>query len=125
MTTPLDVKINCEENFNQLSGEDSTFLSFLISGGIGCISVTANVVPNLSANIYNLWKSQKIKEAMDLNFKMFPLNKVLFTETSPSPVKYALSRMGKCQNLLRKPMVPVEKDTEKIDVTLKNLNLIE
>ena len=99
LTTPLDVKINCEENFNQLSGEDSTFLSFLISGGIGCISVTANVVPNLSANIYNLWKSQKIKEAMDLNFKMFPLNKVLFTETSPSPVKYALSRMGKCQNL--------------------------
>ena len=84
------------------------------------------MVPNLSANIYNLWKSQKIKEAMDLNFKMFPLNKVLFTETSPSPVKYALSRMGKCQNLLRKPMVPVEKDTEKkIDVTLKNLNLIE
>ena len=62
---------------------------------------------------------------MDLNFKMFPLNKVLFTETSPSPVKYAC-RMGKCQNLLRKPMVPVEKDTEKkIDVTLKNLNLIE
>ena len=56
---------------------------------------------------------------------MYPINKVLFTETSPSPVKYALSRMGKCQNILRKPMVPVEKENEKIDVTLKDLNLIK
>ena len=101
-------------------------MSFLISGGIGCISVTANVVPNLSAKIYNFWKSKKINEAMDLNFKMFPLNNVLFLETSPSPVKYALSRMGKMSKHLRKPMVPVEKDTEKkIDVTLKDLNLVK
>ena len=113
LTTPLEVKTNCENNFQQLSGEDATFLSFLISGGIGCISVTANVVPNLSAKIYNFWKSKKINEAMSLNFKMFPLNNVLFLETSPSPVKYALSRMGKCQNMLREPMVPVEKETEK------------
>ncbi len=125
LTTPLDVMTNCGKNFQQLSGEDATFLSFLISGGSGCISVTANVVPHLSASIYNLWKVKKIKEAMDLNFKMYPINKVLFTETSPSPVKYALSRMGRCQNILRKPMVPVEKVNEKkIDVTLKDLNLI-
>ena len=125
LTTPLDVMTNCGKNFQQLSGEDATFLSFLISGGSGCISVTANVVPHLSASIYNLWKVKKIKEAMDLNFKMYPINKVLFTETSPSPVKYALSRMGRCQNILRKPMVPIEKVNEKkIDVTLKDLNLI-
>ena len=125
LTTPLDVMTNCGKNFQQLSGEDATFLSFLISGGSGCISVTANVVPHLSASIYNLWKAKKIKEAMDLNFKMYPINKVLFTETSPSPVKYALSRMGRCQNILRKPMVPIEKVNEKkIDVTLKDLNLI-
>ena len=125
LTTPLDIITNCGKNFQQLSGEDATFLSFLISGGRGCISVTANVVPHLSASIYNLWKVKKIKEAMDLNFKMYPINKVLFTETSPSPVKYALSRMGRCQNILRKPMVPIEKVNEKkIDVTLKDLNLI-
>ncbi|MBD23143.1 MAG: 4-hydroxy-tetrahydrodipicolinate synthase [Alphaproteobacteria bacterium] len=126
LTTPLEVKTNCKDNFQQLSGEDATFLSFLISGGNGCISVTANVVPRLSANIYNLWKSKKIDEAMSLNFKMYPLNNVLFLETSPSPVKYALSKMGKCQNILRKPMVPVEKETEKkIDNTLKDLNLVK
>ena len=126
LTTPLDVRTNCKESFQQLSGEDATFLSFLISGGVGCISVTANVVPGMIANIYNLWKSKKINEAMSLNFKLYPLNNVLFSETSPSPVKYALSRMGKCLNNLRKPMVSIEKDTEKkIDITLKDLNLIK
>ena len=126
LTTPLEVRTNCKESFQQLSGEDATFLSFLISGGGGCISVTANVVPGLIANIYNLWKSKKINEAMSLNFKLYPLNNVLFSETSPSPVKYALSRMGKCLNILRKPMVSIEKETEKkIDITLKDLNLIK
>ena len=126
LTTPLEVRTNSKESFQQLSGEDATFLSFLISGGVGCISVTANVVPGMIANIYNLWKSKKINEAMSLNFKLYPLNNVLFSETSPSPVKYALSRMGKCLNSLRKPMVSIEKDTEKkIDITLKDLNLIK
>ena len=126
LTTPLEVRTNCKESFQQLSGEDATFLSFLISGGVGCISVTANVVPGLIANIYNLWKSKKINEAMSLNFKLYPLNNVLFSETSPSPVKYVLSRMGKCLNILRKPMVSIEKETEKkIDITLKDLNLIK
>ena len=126
LTTPLEVRTNCKESFQQLSGEDATFLSFLISGGVGCISVTANVVPGMIANIYNLWKSKKINEAMSLNFKLYPLNNVLFSETSPSPVKYALSRMGKCLNILRKPMVSIEKETgKKIDTTLKDLNLIK
>ena len=126
LTTPLEVRTNCEENFQQLSGEDATFLSFLISGGVGCISVTANVVPGMIANIFNLWKTQRINDAMSLNFKLYPLNSILFTETSPSPVKYALSRMGKCQNILRKPLVSVQKNTEKkIEITLKNLNLLK
>ena len=98
----------------------------MISGGVGCISVTANVVPSLSATIYNLWKSQKINEAMSLNFKMYALNNVLFSETSPSPVKYALSRMKKCKNILRLPLVSVEKTTKnRIDKVLKGLRLIK
>jgi 4-hydroxy-tetrahydrodipicolinate synthase len=125
LSNPLDVRQECGENFIQLSGEDATFLSFLISGGVGCISVTANVVPRLCANIYELWKKQKIKEAIDLNFKLFPLNKALFLETSPSPVKYALSKLKKCHNILRKPMVVIQKNTETIiDKSLRDLNLI-
>ena len=125
LSNPLDVRQECGENFIQLSGEDATFLSFLVNGGVGCISVTANVVPRLCANIYELWKKQNIKEAVDLNFKLFPLNKALFLETSPSPVKYALSKLKKCHNILRKPMVVVQKNTETIiDKSLKDLNLI-
>ena len=68
-----------------------------------------------------MWKTQRINDAMSLNFKLYPLNSILFTETSPSPVKYALSRMGKCQNILRKPLVSVQKNTEKRLKMWKNL----
>ncbi len=113
------------KNFFQLSGEDSTFLAFLASGGVGCISVSANVIPKVCSGIYELWKRRKIDEAMNLNFLSYPLNKVLFLETSPAPVKYVLSKMKKCQNILRLPLVSVEKETKiKIDKILKELGLI-
>ncbi len=125
LTTPLDVREVCGKNFYQLSGEDSTFLAFLVSGGIGCISVTANVIPKVCSAIYELWKRRKIDEAMNLNFLSYPLNKVLFLETSPAPVKYVLSKMKKCKNILRLPLVSVENETKvKIDKILKDLGLI-
>lgn len=114
LTTPLDVRKNCGEKFQQLSGEDATFLSFLISGGNGCISVTANVTPRICSEIYKLWTSREIDKAMKLNFKLYNLNNVLFSESSPGPVKYALSKMKKCKNILRPPLVNVEKMTEKL-----------
>ena len=112
LSLPLETKMNCGSNFDQLSGEDATFLSFLVSGGIGCISVTANVIPKLCSNLYKCWIDRKLDEAMRINDLIYPLNKVLFTETSPSPVKYALSLMGKCENELRLPMVNVNSTTE-------------
>tara|TARA_B100001029_G_C15001601_1_gene418424 strand:+ start:167 stop:1048 length:882 start_codon:yes stop_codon:yes gene_type:complete len=125
LVTPLDVREICGKNFYQLSGEDSTFLAFLASGGIGCISVSANVIPKVCSAIYELWKRRKINEAMNLNFMSYPLNKALFLETSPAPVKYVLSKMKKCQNILRLPMVSIEKETKvKIDRILKELGLI-
>jgi 4-hydroxy-tetrahydrodipicolinate synthase len=126
LTTPLDIRNSCGKKFQQLSGEDATFLAFLISGGDGCISVTANVVPNICSKIYELWRLRKIDDAMNLNFKIYELNNVLFTETSPGPVKYALSRMKKCKNILRLPLVSIEKNTKiKIDKVLKGLSLIK
>ena len=125
LTTPLDVREICGKNFFQLSGEDATFLAFLASGGIGCISVSANVIPKVSSAIYELWERRKVDEAMNLNFLSYSLNKVLFLETSPAPVKYVLSKMKKCQNILRLPLVSVEKETkQKIDKILKELGLI-
>ena len=113
LNTPLEIHDLCGKNFDQISGEDSTFLAFLISGGIGCISVSANLIPKISAKIYNLWKDGKVQEAMKLNHEIYNLNKSLFIETSPAPIKYALSKLSKCKNILRLPLVQVSKETEK------------
>lgn len=125
LSSPMDIKLNCGENFDQLSGEDSTFLAFLVNGGIGCISVTANVAPQLCSEVYNSWNNQDIKKAMKLNQDLYHLNKALFLESSPCPVKYALSKLNKCKNVLRLPLTPVKKLTmDEIDFALKKLNLI-
>ena len=81
LSNPLDVRQECGENFIQLSGEDATFLAFLISGGSGCISVTANVAPKLCAEIYNNWIKQDIKKCMEINSILFHLNKAILIET--------------------------------------------
>ena len=121
----MDVRNNCGKKFNQLSGEDATFLAFLINGGNGCISVTANVTPKLCAKIYNSWVRGDIGECMRLNQLLYPLNKALFLESSPCPVKYALSKIKKCNNILRLPLTSVNKSTMiAVDKALKNLNLI-
>ena len=125
LNTPLEIFDLCGRNFYQISGEDSTFLAFLASGGIGCISVSANVIPKFSSQIFNLWENGKIFEAMKLNHKIYDLNKSLFIETSPSPVKYAMSKLKKCNNILRLPLVSVSKETKiKIYLSLKKLDLI-
>jgi 4-hydroxy-tetrahydrodipicolinate synthase len=125
LSLPLETKLNCGEEFIQLSGEDATFLSFLISGGEGCISVSANVVPKLCSRIYTNWKEGKIKKAMEINELIYPINKVLFIESSPSPVKYALTLMNKCKNNLRLPLVSISEENKIIikDV-MKSLELI-
>ncbi len=124
LASPMDVKLACGDNFHQLSGEDATFLAFLVNGGVGCISVTANITPRLCAEVYNSWKNGNIETAMELNYKLFPLNKVLFLETSPSPVKYALNQLNKCSNILRLPLVSVSDSTKyEIDKVLDKLDL--
>ena len=125
LNTPLEIFDLCGRNFHQISGEDSTFLAFLASGGIGCISVAANVIPKFSSQIFNFWENGNILEAMKLNHKIYNLNKSLFIETSPSPVKYAMSKLNKCNNILRLPLVSISKETEKeIDLSLEKLDLI-
>ncbi len=126
LASPMNIKYLCGEDFIQLSGEDATFLAFLVNGGTGCISVTANVTPKICAQIYNLWAENKIDESMKLNYLLFQLNKALFLETSPCPVKYALSKMGRCKDLLRLPLTSVNEDTKnEINSALKNLKLIQ
>lgn len=125
LSLPIETKIKCGCDFILLSGEDATFLSYLVSGGSGCISVSANVIPSLNSKLYNLWIEGKVREAMSLNEKIFPLNQVLFSETSPGPVKYALSLMNRCNSKMRLPLVDVSKETKQnVEKVLRNLDLI-
>jgi 4-hydroxy-tetrahydrodipicolinate synthase len=94
------------EDFNQLSGEDITALGFMVHGGHGCISVTSNVAPRLCAEFQAACLKGDFSAALKLQDKLAPLHTDLFIETSPAPIKYALSLVGKCANALRLPMVP-------------------
>ncbi len=104
------------EDFNQLSGEDITALGFMAHGGHGCISVTSNVAPRLCAEFQAACLRGDFNVALKLQDKLAPLHINLFVETSPAPIKYALSLIGKCANKLRLPMVPV---TEKAQIAVR------
>jgi 4-hydroxy-tetrahydrodipicolinate synthase len=104
------------EEFNQLSGEDITALGFMAHGGHGCISVTANVAPRLCAEFQTACLRGDFAAALKGQDKLAPLHINLFIETSPAPIKYALSLIGKCANTLRLPMVPA---TEKAQAAVR------
>ena len=101
-------------DFLQLSGEDSTALGFMAHGGHGCISVTANIAPALCSSFQNACLSNDFVTAMQLQDRLLPLHTSLFIETSPSPVKYGLSLIGKCSGELRLPLVTPKDNTKEI-----------
>jgi 4-hydroxy-tetrahydrodipicolinate synthase len=106
LARPLHTKAACGEDFCQLSGEDHTALAYLASGGVGCISVTANVAPRLCADMHIAWQEGRLKDAMAIQDRLLPLHDALFSETSPGPVKYAASLLGKTSEKCRLPLAP-------------------
>jgi len=88
-----DQRLKCVEGFIQLSGNDETALAFNAMGGVGCISVTANVAPRLCADFQKSMREGRWDEALKLQDRLFPLHTALFTDASPGPVKHALSRV--------------------------------
>lgn len=93
-------------DFIQLSGEDATALAFNAQGGVGCISVTANVAPALCAAMQTAWAKGDLKEAFRLRDVLSPLHDSMFVETSPAPVKFAASLLGLATDEVRLPLVP-------------------
>lgn len=100
-------RLACGPDFIQLSGEDGTALGFNAHGGVGCISVTANVAPRLCADFQNACAAGDFAKARHLHERLMPLHEELFCETSPAPVKYALSVLGKCSDHCRLPLAPL------------------
>jgi len=103
-------------DFNQLSGEDIAALGFMAHGGHGCISVTSNVAPRLCSEFQAACLKGDFKAALKLQDKLALLHTNLFVETSPAPIKYAMSLIGKCANTVRLPMVPA---TEKAQAAVR------
>ncbi|MBN8977278.1 MAG: 4-hydroxy-tetrahydrodipicolinate synthase [Rhizobiales bacterium] len=99
------------EDFNQLSGEDATILGYMAHGGHGCISVTSNVAPRLCSEFHQAWQRGDTTAALAIHDKLMPLHTDLFMESNPAPIKYALSLLGKMEETLRLPMVPVSEPT--------------
>ncbi len=116
-------------DFIQLSGEDGTALEFNLRGGVGCISVTANVAPKLCSEFQEASISKNnsnlLAKAKEINEKLMPLHKSLFIESNPSPVKYAASLLNLCSEDVRLPLVKVTEGTKKtVKSALVNANLI-
>ena len=101
-------------DFCQLSGEDVTQLGFLAQGGDGCISVTANVAPKQMADMHDAWREGEIETAQRLNERLMPLHSGLFCETSPGPVKYGASLLGKCGPETRLPLCEIAESSRRV-----------
>ena len=99
--------------FIQLSGEDGTALEFNMRGGVGCISVTANVAPKLCSEFQEASLNKNNSKAKEINDKLMPLHKSLFIESNPSPVKYAASLLNLSSEEVRLPLIKVTEKTKK------------
>ena len=104
---PLQVRAEIGADFVQLSGEDGTALAFLAAGGVGCISVTANVAPGLCARMQACWSRGDVAQAMAIQDRLFGLHEALFVESNPAPVKYAASLLGLGGETCRLPLAPL------------------
>lgn len=102
----------CGEDFIQLSGEDASALGFNAHGGIGCISVTANVAPKLCAEFQNALLEGNYAAALEYQDRLMPLHTAIFVEPGLAGAKYGMSLLGKCENRVRLPLVPVTPETE-------------
>jgi 4-hydroxy-tetrahydrodipicolinate synthase len=115
----------CGDRLILLSGDDFTTFPMLALGGVGVISVTANIVPKDFADMCSAWAKGDIAKARQLHYKLEPLNGAMFIETNPIPVKTALAMMGKIEEEFRLPLCPMSAaNREKLAAALKDAGLI-
>jgi len=120
------IKALCPPSFQLISGDDSLTLPVLSIGGIGIISVVANIVPRDVADLVSAFQKGNIKKAQSLHYKLLPLIKAVFIETNPVPVKTAMGLLGMCEPDLRLPMCEMlPENLEKLKKALKNYGLFK
>lgn len=106
-------RATCGKDFIQLSGEDASALGFNVHGGVGCISVTANVAPRLCAEFQNATLAGDWAKALSLQDRLLPLHTAIFVEPGLVGAKYALSVLGKCTDEVRSPLTGLLDETKK------------
>lgn len=111
LARPLQTRRAIGPDFCQLSGEDHTAVAHLASGGVGCISVTANVAPRLLSQMHEAWQRGDAAEAIAIQHRLVPLHDAMFVETNPGPVKYAAHLLGFGAPDCRLPLAPVTEAT--------------
>lgn len=118
-------RITCGTDFIQLSGEDATALGFNAHGGVGCISVTANVAPKLCAEFQQATLAGDYARALEYQDRLMPLHVAIFLEPGVAGAKYALSRLGLCSDRVRLPLVGLTDATKaQIDAAMEHAGLI-
>ncbi|MCV2881639.1 4-hydroxy-tetrahydrodipicolinate synthase [Actibacterium sp. XHP0104] len=118
-------RITCGPDFLQVSGEDATAHGFNAQGGVGCISVTANVAPALCAALQAATAAGDYAKALEIQDRLMPLHIAIFTEPGVAGAKYALSRLGRIENSVRSPLLPVTDATAaRIDAAMAHAGLI-
>ncbi|MEJ6004539.1 4-hydroxy-tetrahydrodipicolinate synthase [Paucibacter sp. AS339] len=95
------------KGFSIYSGDDGTAVALMLLGGHGNVSVTANVAPRAMSELCRAALAGDVREATRIHFELLGLHKQLFCESSPAPTKWALSRLGRCQNAMRLPITPL------------------
>lgn len=119
-------RLACGDDFAQLSGNDDMALGFNAMGGVGCISVTANVAPRLCADFQTACLAGEWGQALALQDRLYPLHAALFSDASPGPTKYGVGRVRDSMPDLRLPMTPPsEASRQAVDAALAHAGLIE
>ncbi len=118
-------RLACGEGFIQLTGEDASALGHAAHGGVGAISVTSNVAPRLCAEFQSTLAAGDYTKARQLQDQLMPLHQALFLEPGVSGAKYALSKLGRVNNILRSPILSVGEDTQQaIDAAMRHVGLL-
>jgi 4-hydroxy-tetrahydrodipicolinate synthase len=115
----------CGRDFRVYSGIELLCYPVLAIGGVGYISATANVLPREVANLYDYFAAWRVQEAIDLHYRLLPLNEVLFIETNPGPLKFAMSRLGLIEPNYRLPLCePSKENRRRIEAVLNSYGLL-
>ncbi|MFY0570902.1 4-hydroxy-tetrahydrodipicolinate synthase [Archangium lansingense] len=126
MARAVDLVEKCGERLTLLSGDDFTVLPFIACGGKGVISVSSNVAPRMMSDLVAAARAGELAKARELQVRMNELHRLLFVESNPIPVKWALHKMGLFGPELRLPLVPMsEPNAKKLEAELRKLGLIQ